>query len=146
MVKNKIAWPQDTVLGGQSHQRVTYDQLSLTQWVQGFAKNIIEENCQDTREHMLYYLADIMSDTTDFSWFVIWRRGLFLGSKHQKLTGLGGLMPKNNHKILNLGPKIRIPAQVKSHGFAKHFKLVYVGLIGIMRAMGNGSDIFVKLV
>ena len=49
LVKNKIAWPQDTVLGGHSRQRVTYDQLSLTQWVQGFAKNIIEENCQDTK-------------------------------------------------------------------------------------------------
>ena len=68
MVKNKIAWPQDTVLGGHSRQRVTYDQLTLTQWVQGFAKNIIEENCQDTREHMLFYLSDIMSDATDFSW------------------------------------------------------------------------------
>ena len=55
LVKNKIAWPQDTVLGGHSRQRVTYDQLSLTQWVQGFAKNIIEEKCQDTKEHMLYY-------------------------------------------------------------------------------------------
>ena len=68
MVKNKIAWPQDTVLGGPSHQRVTYDQLSLTQWVQGFARNMIEENCQETREQMLLYLADIMSDATDFSW------------------------------------------------------------------------------
>ena len=68
MVKHKVAWPQDSVLGGQSRQRVTYDQLSLTQWVQGFAKNIIEEKSQDTRNHMLYYLADIMSDATDFSW------------------------------------------------------------------------------
>ena len=68
MVKHKIAWPQDTVLGGQSRQRVTYDQLSLTQWVQGFARDMIEENCQKTREHMLFYLADIMSDATDFSW------------------------------------------------------------------------------
>ena len=59
---NKIAWPQDTVLGGHSRQRVTYDQLSLTQWVQGFAKNIIEENCRETKEHML------LSDATDFSW------------------------------------------------------------------------------
>ena len=68
IVKNKIAWSQDTVLGGQSRQRVTYDQLSLTQWVQGFARNMIEENCQETREQMLLYLADIMSDATDFSW------------------------------------------------------------------------------
>ena len=62
MVKNKIACPQNTVLGGHSRQRVTYDQLSLTQWVQGFAKNIIEENCQEIREHMLFYLVDLMSD------------------------------------------------------------------------------------
>ena len=68
MVKHKVAWPQDSVLDGQSRQRVTYDQLSLTQWVQGFARNIIEEKSQDTRNHMLYYLADIMSDATDFSW------------------------------------------------------------------------------
>ena len=38
MVKHKVAWPQDSVLGGQSRQRVTYDQWGLTQWVQGFAK------------------------------------------------------------------------------------------------------------
>ena len=29
---------------------------------------MIEENCQETREQMLLYLADIMSDATDFSW------------------------------------------------------------------------------
>ena len=68
MVKHKVTWPQDIVPGGQSCQRVNYDQLSLTQWVQGFARNIIEEKSQDTRNHMLYYLADIMSDATDFSW------------------------------------------------------------------------------
>ena len=68
MVKNKVTWPQDTVLGGHSRQRVTYDQLNLTQWVQGFARNIIEEKSEDTRHHMLYYLADIKSDATDFSW------------------------------------------------------------------------------
>ena len=60
MVKNKIAWPQDTVLGGQSRQRVTYDQLSGSKVLQ---KILLRK----TREHMLYYLAD-MSDATDFSW------------------------------------------------------------------------------
>ena len=63
-----MAWPQDTVLGGQNHQWVTYNKLSPTQWVQGFTKNMIEENCQHTREHMLYYLANIMNEATDFSW------------------------------------------------------------------------------
>ena len=60
LVKTYVAWPQDTVLGGQSRQRVTHEQLSLTQWIQGFVRNIIEENCQNTRDHITHYLADIM--------------------------------------------------------------------------------------
>ena len=76
---------------------------------------------------------------------VIWRGGLYLDRKHQKLIGLGGLTPKNIHKILNLGPKIRITVQVKSHGFAKHSKLVCVPSIGTMRVMANGKDMFVRL-
>ena len=102
---------------------------------------------------MLHYLADIMSDATDFSWqnakavhavlLCDMERGAISWEETSKLIGLGGLVPKNTHKILNLGPKIQIPAQVKSHGFAKHFKLVYVALIGTMRAMANGKDISV---
>ena len=35
-VKNKVCWPYEAILGGLNRQMVTYDQLSLTQWVQGF--------------------------------------------------------------------------------------------------------------
>ena len=66
MVKHKVAWSQDTVPGSQSRQRVTYDQLSLTQWVQGLLEILLKKNPKIT--YMLYYLADIMSDATDFSW------------------------------------------------------------------------------
>ena len=68
VVKNKVAWPQDTILGGHNRQRVTYDQLNLTQWVQGFAQNILDEKSHKTKDQMLQYLADIMADATDFSW------------------------------------------------------------------------------
>ena len=68
VVKNKVAWPQDTILGGHNHQRVTYDQLNLTQWVQGFAQNILDEKSQKTKDQMLQYLTDIMADANDFSW------------------------------------------------------------------------------
>ena len=44
-VKNKVAWPHESILGGVSRQRVTYDQLTLTQWVQGFCKNNLDESC-----------------------------------------------------------------------------------------------------
>ena len=35
-VKRKVSWPHEPILGGVSRQRVSYDQLSLTHWVQGF--------------------------------------------------------------------------------------------------------------
>ena len=67
-VKNKVSWPHEAILGGVSRQRVTYDQLTLTQWVQGFCKNIMEESCNDRRYTMVSYLNDLMEDATDFSW------------------------------------------------------------------------------
>ena len=68
VVKNKVAWPQDTILGGHNRQRVTYDQLNLTQWIQGFAQNILDEKSHKTKDQMLQYLADIMVDATDIFW------------------------------------------------------------------------------
>ena len=44
LVTTKVSWPQDHVLGGPSKQRLSYDQLNLTQFVQGFAKNILQES------------------------------------------------------------------------------------------------------
>ena len=66
-VKRKVSWPHEPILGGVSRQRVTYDQLSLTQWVQGFCKNILEQKSSDSMI-MVSYLSDLMEDATDFSW------------------------------------------------------------------------------
>ena len=62
-VKRKVS-----ILDRVSRQRVTYDQLSLTQWVQRFCKNILEQKSSDRREIMVSYLGDLMDDATDFSW------------------------------------------------------------------------------
>ena len=51
-----------------ARQRVTYDQLSLTQWVQGFSKNILEQKSSSRRDAIVSYLSDLMEDATDFSW------------------------------------------------------------------------------
>ena len=67
-VKNKVLWPHEAILGGFNRQRVTYDQLSLTQWVQGFCKNILEEKSSHRRDTMVSYLGDLMEDATDFTW------------------------------------------------------------------------------
>ena len=45
-----------------------YDQLSLTQFVQGFSKNILDEPDKKIREKMVQYLSELMEDATDFSW------------------------------------------------------------------------------
>ena len=68
LVEKRVAWPHDVILGGQNRTRVTYDQLSLTQFAQGFIKNVLEEKSEKIREKMLSYFADLMEDATDFSW------------------------------------------------------------------------------
>ena len=67
-VKNKVTWPHESILRGVNRQRVTYNQLTLTQWVQDFCKNILEESCNERKDITVSYLSDLMEDTTDFSW------------------------------------------------------------------------------
>ena len=68
--KNELirVWPHEHILGGQNRQRLAYDQITMAQFVQGFVKDILDEQDVDLREHMLQYLGDIMEDASDFSW------------------------------------------------------------------------------
>ena len=68
IVQKKVSWPHEHILGGQNRQRLTYDQITMPQFVQGFVKNILDEQNEQNREHMLQYLGDIMEDASDFSW------------------------------------------------------------------------------
>ena len=56
------------VTRGVTRQRVTYDQLSLAQFIQGFTRNILDESDGKVSEQMLWYLNDLMEDATEFSW------------------------------------------------------------------------------
>ena len=67
-VKARVAWPHKPILGGSSRQRVTYDQLTLTQWVQGFCRNIMEGTSRECKDAMISYMSDLMEDATDFTW------------------------------------------------------------------------------
>ena len=62
-----MSWPHEPILGGIQRQRISYDQLTLTQWVQGFFRNILEEPSVEHRDAMVAYMGDLMEDTTDFS-------------------------------------------------------------------------------
>ena len=48
--------------------RVTYDSLSLSQRVSGFATIIRDENDVEVKSRMLEYLSELMEDSHDFGW------------------------------------------------------------------------------
>ena len=68
MIKNRVKWPHEYVLSGLNKERVTYDQLSITQWVAGFGRTIKEESNAHLKDHMIDYLIALMDDANDFSW------------------------------------------------------------------------------
>ena len=69
-VKNRIRWPHEHVLSGSNKERVSYDQLTVLQWVTGFCRTIKEEQNSKLREHMLDYMVALLEDAQDFSWGV----------------------------------------------------------------------------
>ena len=68
MIKNRVTWPHEYVLSGLNKERVSYDQLNVTQWVAGFARTMRDESDPDLKQHMLDYLIALMDDANDFSW------------------------------------------------------------------------------
>ena len=44
-VKNRIKWPHEYVLAGSQKERVSYDQLTMGQWMAGFCRTMKEETC-----------------------------------------------------------------------------------------------------
>ena len=66
LVKKKVAWPHEAILGGATRDRLSYDQLSMSQWVQGFCKIILDEPDQKIRENMIQYMGELFEDATDF--------------------------------------------------------------------------------
>ena len=67
LVKNRVKWPHEFVLSGTTRERVTYDQLNVTQWVAGFGRTIREESDPKMKAHMLEYMIALMDDANDFS-------------------------------------------------------------------------------
>ena len=66
LVKNCIKWPHEYVLAGNNKERVTYNQLTMGQWVAGFCRTMRDESDKNCKEAMLNYLISLLDD--DFSW------------------------------------------------------------------------------
>ena len=67
-VRTCVKWPQEFVLSGSTKERISYDQLTLPQWMAVFCHTMREETNQNLCDHMLNYLIDLMDDANDFSW------------------------------------------------------------------------------
>ena len=67
-VKNRVRWPHEHVLSGSNKERISYDQLTILQWVTGFCRTIKEEQNSKLKEHMLDYMIALLEDAQDFSW------------------------------------------------------------------------------
>ena len=70
MIKNRVKWPHEYVLSGLNKERVSYDQLSVTQWAAGFGRTMRDESDPEVRQHMLEYMISLMDDANDFSWIL----------------------------------------------------------------------------
>ena len=68
LVPNRVKWPHEYVLSGNSKERISYDQLSITQWVAGFGRIMKEEKNSEIKDSMLDYLVSLFDDANDFSW------------------------------------------------------------------------------
>ena len=67
-VKNRVKWPHEHVLAGSHKERVSYDQLTMGQWMAGFCRTMRDENCSENKDAMLDYLISLLDDSNDFSW------------------------------------------------------------------------------
>ena len=66
--RREIPWPQNHILSGTNKSRVSYDNLSMAQWIAGFCTIIKEESNVQTKNNMLSYVTDLMEDCHDFGW------------------------------------------------------------------------------
>ena len=68
IVPNRVKWPHKYILSGSQKERVSYDQLSVTQWMAGFCRIMKEEQNSQNQKFMLDYLISLLDDANDFSW------------------------------------------------------------------------------
>ena len=56
------------MLSGSNKERVTYDQLTMGQWMAGFCRAMREETDKNSQNLMLDYLIALLDDSNNFSW------------------------------------------------------------------------------
>ena len=67
-VNKRVKWPQEYVLSGAKKERISYDSLTMGQWVTGFCRSMQEESDGIQKNSMIDYLIALLEDANDFSW------------------------------------------------------------------------------
>ena len=150
-VQQKVSWPHEHVLGGQTRQCLTYDQINMSQFIKGSQK-IFWMKKIGRLENTLQYLGHLMEDASDFFWVsakashavccVKWKGESSLGWIRPGLTAFAGLTPKST-RINKIG-ELKWGRNV--HGFARIFKWVLVHIVGIMKQGESCTSTFVPFV
>ena len=55
-------------MSGSNKERITYNQLSLVQWMAGFCRTMRDESNIEIRNNMLNYVINLLDGAQDFSW------------------------------------------------------------------------------
>ena len=66
-VKERVKWPHEFVLAGNTNNGISFNLLNITQWMSGFCRILRDENCPKIRDHIEYLIA-LLDDSNDFSW------------------------------------------------------------------------------
>ena len=66
--KVEVVWPQDCAFVGHLRARVTYKQLTQSQFVLGFLHSVQEEVNPYIRSNMVDYLTELFQNVCDFGW------------------------------------------------------------------------------
>ena len=67
-VKKSVDLPQHFILTGTHKTQLSYNDLTITQWVSGFVWCMQEEKSEHNKACMLDYLCNIREDASDVSW------------------------------------------------------------------------------
>ena len=67
-VKQRVKWPHEYVLAGNTKDCIAYNQLNTTLWMAGFYRIMREEKYDESKNCMLDYLIALLDDANDFSW------------------------------------------------------------------------------
>ena len=66
--KVEVVWPQDCAFVGHLRARVTYEQLSQSQFVLGFLRSMQDESNTLIHSNMVEYLTVLFQDDCDMGW------------------------------------------------------------------------------